>query len=99
MLLLTAGGGDHGRERQVTEQSYVQGETEALFLNWAVGDLLRNAAEQAPQRIALIIPGSVAEGTAQQTWTYQQLRNESQAAARALLRHFEPGDRIATWAG
>lgn len=60
-----------------------------------IGDLLREAAAQHPDRIALI-DGS-AGGAPRKAWTYAVLLEEAEAAAKALLARFSPGDRIAVW--
>lgn len=61
-----------------------------------VGDLLRAAAEQAPTAPALV--EGVADADARRRWTYGDLLDEAERAARALLGRFEPGDRVAAWA-
>lgn len=60
-----------------------------------LSDLLREATEQVPDRIALV--DGVADPQARATWTYRELLTETEAAARALLAEFEPGDRICIW--
>ena len=61
-----------------------------------VGDLLRAAAEQAPAVPALV--EGVAEADARRRWTYGELLDEAERAAKALLGRFAPGERIAVWA-
>ena len=75
-------------------RSHVRAESDASFLDCSVGDLLRDAARRVPDRIALVGAG----GNNKLQWTYQQLLAESEQVAHALLAHFEPGDRVATWA-
>jgi len=60
----------------------------------SVGQLLRQATKEAPDRIALV------EGVAQdrRRWTYQELLAVSEQVARGLLESFAPGDRVAVWA-
>ncbi|MGC1562712.1 MAG: AMP-binding protein, partial [Bradyrhizobium sp.] len=60
------------------------------------GDLLRQAAEAAPDRLALI--AGVADPALRRQWTYAQLYHQAQRTARALLTRFMPGERIAVWA-
>ncbi|SDD29346.1 fatty-acyl-CoA synthase [Geodermatophilus telluris] len=60
-----------------------------------VGDLLRSAAERAPDAVALV------EGTAEgdrRRWSYAQLLSEAEQTAGALLGRFSPGERVAVWA-
>jgi fatty-acyl-CoA synthase len=75
-------------------RSQVRAETDASFVQCSVGELLRDAARQVPDRIALIGAGR----DASHRWTYAELLVESEQVARALLARFEPGDRVATWA-
>jgi fatty-acyl-CoA synthase len=60
------------------------------------GDLLRKAAETAPDRIALI--AGVPDPALRRQWSYAQFYREAQRSARALLTRFKPGERIAVWA-
>jgi fatty-acyl-CoA synthase len=65
-------------------------------LESTVGGVLRDAARQEPDQLALIaaLPGDAAH----QRWTYGELLADAEAAAGALLSRFEPGERIAVWA-
>ena len=78
--------------------SHVIAETDADFLPWSIGDLLRDATRQRPDLTALIVPAG-AQGRAERRWTYRELLAEAERAAAALLVPFAPGDRVATWAG
>jgi len=60
------------------------------------GDLLRKAAEAAPDRLALI--AGVPDPKLRRQWSYAQFYREAQRTARALLSRFRPGERIAVWA-
>ncbi|MCU1690939.1 MAG: AMP-binding enzyme family protein [Frankiales bacterium] len=55
-----------------------------------VGRLLARAAAEAPDRVALV--DGVREVGARRQWTYAELLEQSQAAARALLARFSPGE-------
>ena len=81
----------------MTGRAIIQAETTASFADWSVGDLLCDALRQVPDRIALTVPAS-ASGRPARHWTYRQLEAESRSVARSLLQHFQPGDRVATWA-
>src|SRR5215216_4862788 len=63
------------------------------LLELTSGALLREVADRVPERPALV------EGTPERrAWTYAQLLDEAERAARALLTRFEPGERVAVWA-
>jgi fatty-acyl-CoA synthase len=57
---------------------------------------LRQAADAAPDRLALI--AGVPDPARRRQWTYAQLYREALRTARALLTRFRPGERIAVWA-
>jgi fatty-acyl-CoA synthase len=60
------------------------------------GALLREAAAEVPDRVALV--AGVADPTQRRGWTYAELLADAERAARALRTRFEPGDRVAVWA-
>lgn len=64
--------------------------------NITVGDLLREAAADVPDRIALV--DGDPDPSARKEWTYAELLADVEKAARALISRFAPGDRIAVWA-
>jgi fatty-acyl-CoA synthase len=74
-------------------QSYYPAQEQPPVQDWTVGDLLRAAVAQAPERVAIKQPGKA--GT---SCSYQQLEQDSHRVARALLRYYQPGDRLAVWA-
>ena len=77
--------------------SYWPADTSSPLLETTVGGVLRSAAEQAPDQVALIA-GSPDPAQRRQ-WRYGELLAEAERAARALRARFEPGDRVAVWAG
>jgi fatty-acyl-CoA synthase len=77
-------------------QSYWEKDTSQPVVGTTVGPLLREAADAAPDRTALI--AGVADPGARRRWTYAELLDESERAAAALLARFAPGDRVAVWA-
>ena len=77
-------------------ESYVAGPATPAFRDMTFGDLLRKAAEAAPDRLALI--AGVPDPALRRQWTYAQFYREAQRTARALLTRFKPGERIAVWA-
>ena len=69
----------------------------STVLDISVGDMLREAAAAAPGAVGpgrglLPAPGD------RRRWTYTELLDEAERAARALLGRFEPGERVAVWA-
>jgi fatty-acyl-CoA synthase len=77
--------------------SHWPADTSQPILETTVGGVLRGAAEQSPDRVALIA-GSPDPGGRRQ-WRYGELLAEAERAARALLTRFEPGEPVAVWAG
>ncbi|MDH4109401.1 MAG: AMP-binding protein, partial [Gammaproteobacteria bacterium] len=61
-----------------------------------IGELLREAARAAPDRIALI--AGTPEPAARRQWTYAELLRDAERTARALRARFEPGERVVIWA-
>jgi fatty-acyl-CoA synthase len=61
-----------------------------------VGDVLRQAARQAPDRLALVAawPGE----PVRRRWTFAELLAGAEQTAHALLARFAPGERVAVWA-
>ena len=72
------------------------GPQEPIVREITLGGLLREAAESAPDRVALI--EGIPDASARRQWTYRELLAESEKVARALLTRYEPGDRVAVWA-
>jgi fatty-acyl-CoA synthase len=62
-----------------------------------IGSILCDAAAAAPDKVALI-DGDPVRGK-RRRWTYLALLADAERAARALLRRFSPGERIAVWSG
>jgi fatty-acyl-CoA synthase len=61
-----------------------------------VGDVLRASAAARPDAVALA--EGLPPGQPRRQWTYADLLAESERAARAMLEHLDPGDRVAIWA-
>ena len=76
--------------------SYWPADRSQPVLDLTVGDALRDAAAQAPRTTALV-RGAV-DPAARRRWSYAELLEASERAARALLGRFAPGDRVAVWA-
>lgn len=65
----------------------------APLMDLTVGDMLRQVAAEAPDRLALI--EGVADPSKRRRWTYAQLVDQSERLARALLADLNPGDHVA----
>ncbi|MEE2777765.1 MAG: AMP-binding protein [Acidobacteriota bacterium] len=75
--------------------SYVPADDSSPVLESTVGGILREAAEQSPDAVALV------EGTPginRRSWTYAELLRDAETVARALATRFEKGERVAIWA-
>ena len=77
--------------------SYWPADTSAPVLDTTVGDVLRAAADRAPDQPALVA-GDPSAGRRRQ-WSYAQLLAEAERAAHALLARFQPGEPVAVWSG
>lgn len=66
------------------------------ILPTTIGSILRRQSEKTPSAIALVEAGI---GNAiGRSWSYEELLNEAERLARALLSRFKPGERICIWA-
>src|ERR1700722_11916206 len=77
-------------------ESHVPGPATPAVRDVTLGQLLEQAANSAPERIALI--AGVPDPALRRQWTYSELTAEAHRTARALLTRFRPGERIAVWA-
>ena len=77
-------------------QSHWEGDFSAPLLDLTLGDLLRRLAHEVPDRIGFVEAPPPQQPT--RRWTYAQLLAAAEVSARALLRHFRPGERVAVWA-
>jgi len=78
------------------DQSYWAAEPSTGVRDITVGELLREAAAAAPERLALV--DADPDPGARREWTYGELLSDVERVARALLGRYRPGDRIAIWA-
>jgi fatty-acyl-CoA synthase len=76
--------------------SVARGPDQPPVRDLTLGGLLGWAAETTPERIALVI--GAPDPAARRTWTYAQLHADALRTARALARHYQPGERVAVWA-
>lgn len=84
------------QSKMLFEQSYWPADRSPEIWEVTLGDLLRNCAESAPERIAFV-EGNVASRSTRR-WTYRELLAAAERVSRALLKVFSPGERIAVWA-
>lgn len=77
-------------------ESYWAKDTSEDIVEWTLGDLLRRAASDVPDRLALV--HGVDDVRARRRWTYRALLDAAEQVARALLTQFVPGERVAVWA-
>src|SRR6478672_634535 len=66
------------------------------LLDWTLGDALRHAAAEVPDRTALV--EARADRADGRRWTYAELLAASERVAAALLTRFRPGEHVAFWA-
>ncbi|TGD37051.1 AMP-binding protein [Brevibacterium aurantiacum] len=59
-------------------------------------ELLREATAAKPDQLALV--HGAADPAERREWTYTEFLADTEAAARALLGRYQPGDRIGIWA-
>lgn len=77
-------------------ESYYPADQSQQVQETTVGGILRDAADSAPDRPALI--GGHPDPAQRRRLTYGELLEESERCARALLGRFQPGERVAVWA-
>ena len=77
-------------------ESYAVGPQQPAVRELTLGDLLTWAAETMPDQLALI--AGVPSPAERRQWTYAELHAASIRTAQALLRRFQPGERVAVWA-
>jgi fatty-acyl-CoA synthase len=75
--------------------TYEKDDNECLWES-TLGDLLRTAAAEHPDRVALVDAGP--DPAQRRSWTYAELLSAAERVARALLVRFRPGERVAVWA-
>ena len=78
------------------EKSHTFGPTTPTTRDITTGDLLKEAAKECPDQLAIIT--GVNEIEKRRHWTYAELYDQAQVAAHAILENFEPGERISVWA-
>ena len=77
-------------------ESYWPADTAEPVLDVTLGQLLRELAEEHPDRTALV--EGIPDAARRRRWTYAELLSDSERVAAALLGRFRPGERVAIWA-
>ena len=77
-------------------EAHTKGPSSPSTRDVTLGQLLEQAAQRAPDRLALI--AGVPDQAARRRWTYKELYDQSVRAAKALRKRFKPGERVAVWA-
>jgi acyl-CoA synthetase (AMP-forming)/AMP-acid ligase II len=83
--------------RAALTQSYCPADTSRPILELTAGTLLRQAAAEAPDRVALVeaappsAPSLSGATSVNREWTYAALLAEAEACAHWLLSRFQPG--------
>ena len=75
--------------------SHCKGDTSEPVVEHAIGDALRLAAQKWGGRIALVDGSPPANS--RHRWTFEQLLEDAEQVAPALLGRFAPGDHVAIW--
>jgi fatty-acyl-CoA synthase len=76
--------------------SYWPSDTSEDVFETTVGSVLRAAAQRSASAAALV--EAIPDKSMRRRWTYSELLEDSERAARALLGRFRPGERVAAWA-
>ena len=79
----------------MTQASYTKGPDTPEIVNTTLGDLLKEAATEVPDRTAMIF--GHAEIDQRQEWTYAEMYHDAVRVAQAIATHFKPGERVAIW--
>jgi len=79
----------------LTQASYTKGPDTPEIVNTTLGDLLKEAATEVPDRTAMIF--GHAEIDQRQEWTYAEMYHDAVRVAQAIATHFKPGERVAIW--
>ena len=84
------------RTDRLLKTSHWAADRSTPLLETTIGDVLRAAAERAPDALALV--AGTPDPAGRRDWSYAQLLLDAERAARALLGRFEPGERVAVCA-
>jgi fatty-acyl-CoA synthase len=76
-------------------ESYFPVQDDGEVLATTVGGVLRDAAREAPDALALVEARD--DGSEGRRWTFAELEGAAESVAFGLAERFEPGERIAIW--
>src|SRR5919198_3078922 len=88
--------GDGGTTMVALSSAEWTAERSQPILELTVGGLLRDTAARDPEAIALVEGAAIP--AARRRWSYGELLEQAERAARALLGRFAPGEHVAVWA-
>lgn len=77
--------------------SYWPADESIPLLDTTVGDVLRDSARRYGPTTALV-EGTPASPQDRRRWTFDEVHDEAERVAGALLQRFQPGEHIAVWA-
>ena len=77
------------------ERSYWAADRTVELQRTTVGELLRRASAEVPDRVALVAGDPDVQD--RERWTYAELLQIAEEVAAALLDRMEPGERLAVW--
>jgi len=79
----------------VLKNSFFPAIEDKKIINLTVGDILRVAVKEDPQKVALVETDMDCQLGKQ--WTYEELLKDAEKVAYNLLNRFDSGDKIAVW--
>ncbi len=79
----------------MSKESYAKGPDTPPVVDTTIGELLKEAAEEVPDRTAMVF--GHAELDQRREWTYAEMYDDAQKVARAIATRFKPGERVAIW--
>jgi fatty-acyl-CoA synthase len=94
--MLATGQNGRLRDNQAVADSYWPAEASSPVLDTTVGGVLRAAAADAPDRLAMV--AGMPDPADRRRWTFGELLRDAEQAARALAERFATGERVAVWA-
>jgi fatty-acyl-CoA synthase len=76
-------------------ESYWAADTSRTLLQSTIGEELRKAASEFPDRLAMV--EGILDESKRRRWTYAELLADAERVASTLLTRFKPGQHIAVW--
>ncbi len=88
-------GEEHAMMDVKLTESHFPAIEEGDIVSTTIGDLLRDAAADTPESVALVECDINCE--LGRSWTYAELLSDAERLGHALASRFEPGERVALW--